>query len=77
MGTAEEPQDQGVYQFDQVKAVDGGFTLDNLAWSSCHSSYTGCVFRQTGKPTNPTVGYSGAQRLFGHCLSVYAALSWP
>jgi hypothetical protein len=39
MGTAKEPQDQGHYQFDQVTAADGEFTLDNLAWHSCHSSY--------------------------------------
>jgi hypothetical protein len=54
-GTAQEPQDQGIYCFDQVTAVDGEFTLDNLAWHSCHSSYTRCVFRQTGAspPTRP------------------------
>jgi hypothetical protein len=70
-GTAQEPQDQGHYQFDQVMAMDGELTLDNLAWHSCQSSYTGCVFRQTGKPTNQTPGYSGAQGDFGHCPSVY------
>jgi hypothetical protein len=70
-GTAREPQDQGHYQFDQVTAVDGVFSLDNLAWHDCHSSYTRCIFRQTGKPTSPTVGYRGAQGLFGHCPSLY------
>jgi hypothetical protein len=71
MGTAKEPQDQGHYQFDQVTAADGEFTLDNLAWHSCHSSYSRCVFRQAGKSTNPTAGDRGAQGLFGHCPSVY------
>jgi hypothetical protein len=52
-------------------AVDGEFTLDNLAWHSCHSSYSRCVFRQAGKSTNPTAGDRGAQGLFGHCPSVY------
>jgi hypothetical protein len=70
-GTAQEPRDQGHYQFDHVTAVDGEFTLDNLAWHSCHSSYARCVFRQTGKGADPTAGYSGAQGLFGHCPSVY------
>jgi hypothetical protein len=69
MGTPEEPEDQGHYQFDQVTAVDGEFTLDNLAWDPCHS--TRCVFRQAGKPPNPTACYSGAQGLFGRCPSVY------
>jgi hypothetical protein len=71
-GTAQEPQDQGVYEFDQVRAVDGEFTLDRLFWSSCHSSYTRCVFRQTGKAASKTQGWRArAGGLLGRCPSTY------
>jgi hypothetical protein len=73
-GTAQEPKDQGTYQFDQVTAVDGEFTLDNLYWYSCHSSYTRCVFHQTGRATSKT-RTSGREEpaagLLGHCPSAY------
>lgn len=71
-GTAQKPQDQGVYDFDQVTAVDGEFTLDNLFWSSCHSFYTRCVFRQTSKATSKTQSWQDrAGGLLGHCPSTY------
>jgi hypothetical protein len=73
-GTALEPKDQGIYEFDQVTAVDGEFTLDNLFWSSCHSSYTRCVFRQTSRATSKT-RTSGREEpaagLLGRCPSTY------
>jgi hypothetical protein len=56
-----EPEDQGHYRFDQVTAMNADFTLDHLAWDSCRSTCIRCVFRQAGKPTNPTPGYSGAE----------------
>jgi hypothetical protein len=54
--------------------VDGEFTLDNLYWSSCHSSYTRCVFRQTGKATSktPTSRWRASARgNLGRCPSTY------
>jgi hypothetical protein len=46
-GTADDPQDQGFYEFDEATAVDAEFTFDNVGWYSADSSFSRCIFRQT------------------------------